>query len=77
MSEELQYEKSCGAVVFCQKGEDIKYFGQTAFSEEEVKRLRWYDIILYLTMMIEVFYREFDDKGQYFWAREMLTKTFE
>ena len=25
MSEELQYEKSCGAVVFCQKGEDIKY----------------------------------------------------
>lgn len=25
MSEELQYEKSCGAVVFCQKGDDIKY----------------------------------------------------
>jgi hypothetical protein len=25
-------------------------------------------------MMIEVFYREFDDKGQYFWAKEMLEK---
>ena len=25
MSEKLSYEKSCGAVVFCQKGEDIKY----------------------------------------------------
>ncbi|MBP3617811.1 MAG: NUDIX domain-containing protein [Lachnospiraceae bacterium] len=25
MSEELQYEKSCGAVVYCQKGNDIKY----------------------------------------------------
>ena len=55
----------------------LEGFGQTSFSEDELKRLRWYDIILYLTMMIEVFYREFDDKGQYFWAREMLTKTFE
>lgn len=43
-------------------------------SEDELMRLRWYDIILYLTMMIEVFYREFEDKGQYFWAREMLGK---
>ncbi len=25
MSEELQYEKSCGAVVYCQKDNDIKY----------------------------------------------------
>ena len=53
----------------------LEGFGQTAFSEDELKRLRWYDIILYLTMMIEVFYREYDDKGQYFWAREMLEKS--
>ncbi|MEE3352413.1 MAG: aminoglycoside phosphotransferase family protein [Saccharofermentanaceae bacterium] len=52
----------------------LEGFGQTSFSEDELKRLRWYDIILYLTMMIEVFYREFEDKGQYFWAREMLEK---
>ena len=39
------------------------------------KRMRWYDVILYLTMMIEVFYREFEDKGQYFWAKEMLEKS--
>ena len=25
MSEELQYEKSCGAVVYCQKGNEIMY----------------------------------------------------
>lgn len=57
------------------RGENfLKGFNQTSFSEEELKRLRWYDVILYLTMMIEVFYREFDDKGQYFWAREMLEK---
>lgn len=52
----------------------LEGYGQTSFSEEESFRLRWYDIILYLTMMIEVFYREFEDKGQYFWAREMLEK---
>ena len=55
----------------------LEGFGQTSFSETELKRLRWYDIILYLTMMIEVFYREFDDKGQYFWAREMLEKSMQ
>lgn len=54
--------------------EFLEGFGQTSFSEDELKRLRWYDIILYLTMMIEVFYREFEDQGQYFWAREMLEK---
>ncbi|MBR4966384.1 MAG: aminoglycoside phosphotransferase family protein, partial [Lachnospiraceae bacterium] len=53
----------------------LEGFGQTSFSEDELKRLRWYDIILYLTMMIEVFYREFEEKGQYFWAREMLEKS--
>ena len=52
----------------------LKGFGKTTFSEEETRRLRWYDIILYLTMMIEVFYREYEDKGQYFWAKEMLEK---
>lgn len=53
----------------------LEGFGQTSFTEDEIKRLRWYDIILYLTMMIEVFYREFEEKGQYFWAREMLEKS--
>lgn len=52
----------------------LEGFGQTSFSEDELKRLRWYDIILYLTMMIEVYYREFEDEGQYFWAKEMLEK---
>ncbi len=55
----------------------LEGFGQTTFTEVELKRMRWYDIILYLTMMIEVFYREYDDKGQYFWAREMLEKSLE
>ena len=52
----------------------LEGFGKTSFSEAELRRMRWYDIILYLTMMIEVYFREFEDEGQYFWAREMLEK---
>ena len=55
----------------------LEGFGQTLFAEDELIRLRWYDIILYLTMMIEVYYREFEDEGQYFWAREMLEKSMQ
>ena len=47
-------------------------FGKVNFTETELKRLRWYDIILYMTMMVEVFYREFEDKGQYYWSRDQL-----
>ena len=53
----------------------LEGFGKTSFSEDESIRLRWYDIILYLTMMIEVYYREFDDEAQYYWAKEMLEKS--
>ena len=54
----------------------LKGFGKESFDEDELKRMRWYDIILYLTMMIQVFYRAYEDKGQYFWAKEMLEKVF-
>ena len=50
----------------------LEGFGLRAFSESDLKRIRWYDIILYLTMMIEVFYREFEDQSQYRWAKDML-----
>ncbi|MBP5491575.1 MAG: aminoglycoside phosphotransferase family protein [Clostridiales bacterium] len=52
----------------------LEGFGKQEFTENELKRLRWYDIILYLTMMIEVFYREFEDKGQYFWSKEQFLR---
>ena len=47
-------------------------FDKQNFTESELKRLRWYDIILYMTMMVEVFYRESEDKGQYYWSKEQL-----
>ncbi len=53
-------------------GSFLAGFGQTSFTENERKRIRWYDIILYLTMMIEVYYREYETESQYFWAKEKL-----
>ena len=50
----------------------LEGFGLSTFSESDLKRIRWYDVILYLTMMIEVFYREYEDQGQYRWAKDML-----
>lgn len=50
----------------------LEGFGLDSFSASDLRRIRWYDVILYLTMMIEVFYREFEDQGQYHWAKKML-----
>lgn len=55
----------------------LRGFGQTEFSEAEKRRLRWYDILLYLTMMIEVFYRGYEDDGQYRWACGMLKEVYD
>lgn len=51
-------------------------FGQTSFSDDELKRIRWYDIILYLTMMIEVYDREYETEDQYFWAKDKLMAVY-
>lgn len=46
-------------------------FGIEELSAEELRRIYWYDILLYLTMMTEVTYREYDDDGQYQWVKPM------
>ena len=33
-----------------------------------MQRIYWYDILLYLTMMTEGQYREYEDDGQYKWV---------
>ena len=47
-------------------------FGRISLNDDEMTRIRWYDIILYLTMMIEVYYREYETESQYFWAKDKL-----
>lgn len=55
--------------------EFLRGYGRMEFSPSEMTRIKWYDIILYLTMMIEVTYRQYDDDGQYWWAKDMLEQT--
>lgn len=40
-------------------------------SETEMRRIYWYDVLLYLTMMTEGAYREYEDDGQYQWAKPL------
>lgn len=40
----------------------LKGFGKETFTEAEMRRIYWYDILLYLTMMTEGAYREYRSK---------------
>ena len=51
-------------------------FGVRAFTETEMRRIFWYDIFLYLTMMTEVFYREYEDDGQYKWTKMLFEEVW-
>lgn len=55
----------------------LKGFGINELSEEEMRRIYWYDILLFLTMMTEVTYREYEDDGQYRWVKPMFDKIWE
>ena len=42
----------------------------------EMRRIYWYDILLYLTMMTEVTYREYEDDGQYQWSKSLFEEVW-
>lgn len=47
----------------------LRGFGKEEFTAEEMSRILWYDILLYLTMMTEGAYREYEDDGLYQWTK--------
>lgn len=49
----------------------LRGFGKEKFTKEEMRRIYWYDVLLYLVMMTEGFYRGYEDDSQYKWAKEM------
>ena len=55
----------------------LKGFGICELSNEELKRIYWYDVLLYLTMMTEVTYREYEDDGQYHWVKPKFERAWE
>jgi SepF-like predicted cell division protein (DUF552 family) len=55
----------------------LEGFGVSEFSKSEMRRIFWYDVFLYLTMMTEVFYREYEDDGQYKWTKMLFEEVWE
>ncbi len=49
----------------------LRGYGKEVFSDEENRRILWYDILLYLTMMTEGAYREYEDDSQYQWVKPL------
>lgn len=54
----------------------IRGFGIENLTACEMQRIYWYDVFLYLTMMTEVTYREYEDDGQYRWVKPMFDEAW-
>lgn len=46
----------------------LRGYGRTAFSENEMTRRLLYNIYMYVIMIVECYYREYEDDGQYRWS---------
>lgn len=57
--------------------EFLRGYGKEKLDEKEMCRIYWYDIYLYLTMMVEGTYRQYEDDSQYQWAKTMLEASWE
>ncbi|MDE6608374.1 MAG: aminoglycoside phosphotransferase family protein [Lachnospiraceae bacterium] len=57
--------------------EFLRGYGKEELNEEEMCRIYWYDIFLYLTMMIEGTYRQYEDDSQYQWVKPLFEASWE
>ena len=57
--------------------EFLKGFGLEQLSESQLRRIYWYDLLLYLTMMTEGEYRQYEDDGQYRWVAPLFRASLE
>ena len=55
----------------------LQGYGITDFTENEKRRCIWYDVYLYLIMMIEGTYRHYENDGQYLWVRSLILPIWE
>ena len=52
-------------------------FGQTAFTPSETRRILWYDVFLYTTMITECTYRQYEGgEAAWAWLRPLLTASW-
>lgn len=55
----------------------LRGYGKETFTENEMRRIYWYDVYLYLTMMIEGTYREYEDDSQYRWVKPLFEASWQ
>jgi aminoglycoside phosphotransferase (APT) family kinase protein len=61
----------------CRSENFLKGYGVKEFSSSEKVRMAWYDVYLYLIMMIEGAYRGYENDEQYQWAKSMFLPIME
>lgn len=49
----------------------LKGYGKEYFTAAEMRRIHWYDVFLYLTMMTEGAFRGYEDDSQYRWVKPL------
>ena len=54
----------------------LKGYGQTEFSPEERERMLWYDLLMDMAFMVDVFTRQYSD-GQYRWGKDLFMRSWE
>lgn len=55
----------------------LKGYGKEQLSKSESIRCNWYDMYLYLIMMIEGAFRHYEDDGQYQWTSGLMKQVWE
>lgn len=55
----------------------LEGYGMEKLTEAQQLRCLWYDVHLYLVMMIEGTYRQYEDDGQYRWAKSVFLPVWE
>ncbi len=51
-------------------------FGIETPTESQYRRMLWYDILIFSTMMTEVYYRMYETEDQYHWAKKLFAESW-
>lgn len=51
-------------------------FGISTPTEGQLRRMLWYDILIFSTMMTEVYYRMYETEDQYHWAKKLFAESW-
>ena len=62
---------------YSQSTDFLKGYGIETFTENETRRILWYDLYLLMIVAQEHAYRGYETKDSYYWATKLLRETFD